>query len=171
MEKRGAGQGVVRAAMIIMAAAVGWLTITATAKPILHKVGGSAGWKQNINYTSWSSTRHFHLDFSFDKRYYNVLEVNKTSYESCMDRDFMKNVTRGGRDVYELREARPYYFLSGGGYCYHGMRVAISVIADHHDQLLPPTGSLAPAVSASALAQPPAPAPALAPHQNASPFL
>lgn len=65
--------------------------------------------------------------FKFDKRYYNVLEVNKTSYESCIDWAFIRNITRGGRDVVQLTEARTYYFLSSGGYCFHGMRVAVQV--------------------------------------------
>ncbi|KAK8553144.1 hypothetical protein V6N13_089359 [Hibiscus sabdariffa] len=65
--------------------------------------------------------------FNFDKRYFNVLEVNETSYDNCNDQGFIKNITRGGRDVIELTEARPYYFLSSGGYCYNGMKVAVDV--------------------------------------------
>lgn len=63
----------------------------------------------------------------FDKHYYNVLEVTKSNYERCNDGEFVKNVTRGGRDVYNLTEVRSYYFLSGGGYCFGGMKVAIHV--------------------------------------------
>ena len=66
-------------------------------------------------------------DFGFDKQLYNVLEVNKTSYESCIDKDYIYNVTRGGRDVFHLTEAKTYYFLSGRGYCYKGMKVAVFV--------------------------------------------
>lgn len=69
------------------------------------------------------------LDFIFDKHTYNVLEVNKTSYENCNDQGFIQNITRGGRDVFQLTEARPYYFLSSGGYCYQGMKVAVPVEA------------------------------------------
>lgn len=53
--------------------------------------------------------------------------MNKTSYETCNDQNFIQNITRGGRDVFELTEARPYYFLSGGGYCFHGMKVVVNV--------------------------------------------
>lgn len=89
--------------------------------------------------------------FNFDKRYYNVLEVNKTSYENCNDQGFIKNITRGGRDVYQLTEARPYYFLSGGGYCWHGMKLYLIV----HDGL-PPAPELAPALApATSVASPP----------------
>ncbi|KAK2419983.1 lamin protein [Trifolium repens] len=100
-------------------------------KPVLHKVGGSKGWNENVNYTIWSSQEHVYVDdwliFKFDKRYYNVLEVNKTCYEDCIDTTFIKNVTRGGRDVVQLTEAKTYYFLSTGGYCFHGMKVAVDV--------------------------------------------
>ncbi|CAL5185930.1 unnamed protein product [Lathyrus oleraceus] len=99
--------------------------------PKLHKVGGSKGWNEETNYTQWSSQQHVivgdWLIFLFDKRYYNVLEVNKTSYENCIDTDFIKNVTRGGRDVVQLIEAKTYYFISSGGYCFHGMKVAVNV--------------------------------------------
>ncbi|XP_024016935.1 lamin-like protein [Morus notabilis] len=147
-----------RLAMVViwvMMSLVG-LKTSVMAKTTLHRVGGSLGWNQNINYTLWSASQHIYvgdwLYFHFDKRYYNVLEVNKTSYENCDDQSFIKNITQGGRDVYELTEARPYYFLSGGGYCYHGMRVAIFV----DDRLLPATD--------------PAPSPAPVPAQNASPM-
>lgn len=85
--------------------------------------------------------------FNFDKRYYNVLEVNKSSFESCNDQGFMKNITRGGRDVYQLTEDRPYYFLSGGGYCFHGMRLALVALQDQ--QQLPPAPALAPSTNAA----------------------
>ncbi|XP_047336031.1 uncharacterized protein LOC124939615 [Impatiens glandulifera] len=65
--------------------------------------------------------------FRFDKRYYNVLEVNETSYNYCNDQSFITNITRGGRDVFQLTEARTYYFLSSGGYCFHGMKLTINV--------------------------------------------
>ncbi|OIV90230.1 hypothetical protein TanjilG_01426 [Lupinus angustifolius] len=101
------------------------------ADPIRHKVGGNKGWSPNVNYTEWSSHEHFlvgdWLWFIFDKHYYNILEVNKTSYENCIDNGFIKNLTRGGRDVVELKEARTYYYISSGGYCFHQMKVAVNV--------------------------------------------
>ncbi|XP_055805851.1 lamin-like protein [Solanum dulcamara] len=97
----------------------------------LDKVGGKYGWDQNVNYTDWAAHQHFYvrdwLYFVFDKHYYSVLEVNQTNYEQCIDRDFITNITRGGRDVFLLTQARPYYFISSGGYCFHGMKLAINV--------------------------------------------
>ncbi|KAL5582233.1 hypothetical protein UlMin_014675 [Ulmus minor] len=144
--------------MLIVITIVGWL-ITRGASETRYKVGGSSGWNQNVNYTQWSSHQQLFvgdwLYFVFDKRYYNVLEVNKTSYENCNEQGFIKNVSRGGRDVFEVREARPYYFISGGGYCYHGMRVAVIVqqppIPTTISQLLPPP-TTSPASYSGALA-------------------
>lgn len=47
------------------------------------------------------------------------------NYNNCDDKNFITNITRGGRDVFNLTEARPYYFLSGLGYCFDGMKVAV----------------------------------------------
>lgn len=57
-----------------------------------------------------------------------MLEVNKTSYEQCRDQGFIKNITKGGKDVFNLTEAKSYYFLSGGGYCYQGMKLSVDVV-------------------------------------------
>lgn len=40
---------------------------------------------------------------------------------------FIKNITKGGRDVFQVIEAKKYYFINGGGYCLGGMKVAINV--------------------------------------------
>ncbi|XP_020222770.1 lamin-like protein [Cajanus cajan] len=135
-------------------AVMGWLLLVVMGGPVLHKVGGSRGWiDHDVNYTEWSSQQHVYVGdwllFMFDKRYFNVLEVNKTSYEKCEERDFMKNVTRGGRDVVQLTEAKTYYFLSAGGYCFHGMKVAVNV--QQHQQPAEPSPAPAPAPSSAAV--------------------
>lgn len=58
----------------------------------------------------------------------NVLEVNKTDYETCNSDNLIHNWTTGaGRDVVPLNVTRPYYFISGKGFCHGGMKVAIYV--------------------------------------------
>ncbi|KAK4271953.1 hypothetical protein QN277_020568 [Acacia crassicarpa] len=117
-----------------------------TGDPVLHKVGGPKGWiDHDVNYTEWSAHEQFLLGdwllFNFDKRYFNVLEVNKTSYENCRDEGFVKNLTRGGRDVVQLTEARTYYYLSSGGYCFHGMKVAVTLQRGHLEAAPAPSPS------------------------------
>ncbi|KAF5744972.1 lamin-like protein [Tripterygium wilfordii] len=100
-------------------------------KPVLHRVGGGKySWAPNFNFSEWASHEEFYvgdwLYFGFDKQRYNVLEVNKTGYDKCIDTNFVMNITRGGRDVFNLTEPKPYYFISGGGYCFKGMKLAIT---------------------------------------------
>ncbi|XP_057723395.1 early nodulin-like protein 20 [Arachis stenosperma] len=103
------------------------------AKSELHYVGGNKfSWAPNVNLTQWSMHQHFYvhdwLYFGYDRHMQNVLEVNKTSYENCIDKDFIKNITRGGgKDVIELKEVKTYYFLSSGGFCWNGLKVVINV--------------------------------------------
>lgn len=64
----------------------------------------------------------------FNKAQYDVLEVNETVYESCNSQaGFIYNVTRGGRDVFQLTQPRTYYFLCSRGYCWGGMKLGVPV--------------------------------------------
>ncbi|XP_038880463.1 lamin-like protein [Benincasa hispida] len=127
------GMAVEAVTTVVAMAVAGWLLFGAEGRqPVLHRVGGGKyTWTTNINFTDWSIHEHFYvgdwLYFGFDKHIYNVLEVNKTSYESCNDKGFIFNLTRGGRDVFNLTEAKTYYFLSGRGFCFQGMKVAVFV--------------------------------------------
>ncbi|KGN59686.2 hypothetical protein Csa_001715 [Cucumis sativus] len=138
---------IIRKKMVMVC--TGWLLlimVTIGKGEELHKVGNSQGWTPNQNYTHWSSSHHFYLGdwlyFVFDKRYYNVLEVNKRSFEDCNEKDFIKNITRGGRDVFQLTELHPYFFIGGGGYCFQGMKLAVYMSTVDHSAPAPsPAGS------------------------------
>lgn len=69
----------------------------------------------------------------------NVLKVNKTDYETCNYDHSLHSWTNGaGRDVVPLNVTRSYYFVSGKGFCFGGMKIAIHVIATHvENQPLP----------------------------------
>ncbi|KAM7520695.1 hypothetical protein LguiB_019657 [Lonicera macranthoides] len=95
-------------------------------------VGANMGWNSNVNYTIWAKGKHFYngdwLFFVYDRHQMNVLEVNKTDYETCNSDNPIHNWTTGaGRDVVPLNVTRPYYFISGKGFCHGGMKVAIYV--------------------------------------------
>lgn len=80
--------------------------------------------------------------FVYDRNQQNILEVNKTDYEACNSDHPLHNWTTGaGRDVVPLNVTRRYYFLSGKGFCYSGMKMAIQV------EKLPPPPSAAPVKS------------------------
>ncbi|KAM7520696.1 hypothetical protein LguiB_019658 [Lonicera macranthoides] len=111
-------------------------------------VGGNMGWTSNVNYTIWAQGKHFYngdwLFFVYDRNQMNVLEVNRTNYETCNSDNPIHNWTTGaGRDVVPLNVTRPYYFISGKGFCYGGMKIAVNV------ENLPPPPSAAPVRSDS----------------------
>ncbi|CAN1170995.1 Lamin-like protein [Linum perenne] len=102
--------------------------------PVLHRVGGGRySWVPGINFSNWASQEQFYvgdwLYFGFNKTMHNVLEVNKTSYDECRGDSFITNITRGGRDVFNLTESKPYYFLcSRSNHCsVMGMKVEVLV--------------------------------------------
>nr|GMD01083.1 chorismate mutase 1, chloroplastic [Ipomoea batatas] len=82
--------------------------------------------------------------FVYDRNQMNVLEVNKTDYESCNADHPLHNWTTGaGRDVVPLNVTKTYYIISGKGFCYGGMKVAVTV------EKLPPPPKAAPVKSGS----------------------
>lgn len=75
--------------------------------------------------------------FVYDRNQMDVLEVNKTGYESCSSDHPLHNWTTGaGRDVVPLNVTRHYYFISSKGFCYGGMKLAVKV-----EKLPPPPQS------------------------------
>ncbi|KAF2562072.1 hypothetical protein F2Q70_00014445 [Brassica cretica] len=100
---------------------------------ILHRVGGGRyTWNPKVNFSDWASRERFYsgdwLYFGFDSTRHNILQVNKSSYEQCINIDFISNVTRGGRDVFQLFQPKPYYFICGRGYCHQGMKLTVNVL-------------------------------------------
>ncbi|KAF5725383.1 lamin-like protein [Tripterygium wilfordii] len=80
--------------------------------------------------------------FVYDRNQMDVLEVNKTDYDACNADHPLHNYTTGaGRDVVHLNVTRHYYFISGKGFCFSGMKLAIRV------QNLPPPPTAAPSKS------------------------
>ncbi|XP_043723537.1 lamin-like protein [Telopea speciosissima] len=95
-------------------------------------VGGNMGWTTNVNYTVWAKGKHFYLQdwlfFVYDRNQMNVLEVNKTGYDQCIEDHPIHNWTTGaGRDVVPLNVTKRYYFISGKGFCYGGMKISVLV--------------------------------------------
>ena len=90
--------------------------------------------------------KHFYngdwLFFVYDRNQMNVLEVNKTDYEKCNSDHPLHNWTTGaGRDVVPLNVTRNYYSISGKGFCFGGMKLAV------HVENLPPPPKASPEVA------------------------
>nr|TKS08277.1 plastocyanin-like domain-containing family protein [Populus alba] len=91
-------------------------------------VGSNMGWTTNVNYTIWAQDKHFYNGDWLYRSQMNVLEVNKKDFESCNSDHPLHNLTRGaGRDVVPLNVTCNYYFISGKGICYGGMKLAVHV--------------------------------------------
>ncbi|XP_030952247.1 lamin-like protein [Quercus lobata] len=137
--RRRSGSGCLSMVVAIMCAFV--VVMVPGALATRWTVGGNMGWNTNVNYTVWAQDKHFYngdwLFFVYDRNQMNVLEVNKTDYESCNSDNFLHNWTTGaGRDVVPLNVTRNYYIISGKGFCYGGMKLAI-----HVENLPPPPSS------------------------------
>lgn len=109
------------------------LIIVVEVESSLHRVGGGRyTWNSDVNFSDWANHQRFYsgdwLYFGFNRTRHNILQVNKSSYEQCVDNDYIFNITRGGRDVFQLLEPKPYYFICGRGYCLKGMKLAITVL-------------------------------------------
>ncbi|KAK9735968.1 hypothetical protein RND81_04G241800 [Saponaria officinalis] len=127
---------------IIVAMVVATTMMTGLVTGRLVNVGGKDMWRTGINYTEWASHESFYvgdwLGFKFDKNQFDVIEVNETGYKDCNPNFMITNITRGaGRDIYELKEAKSYYFICTRGYCWGGMKVAINVTSSPPPTLSP----------------------------------
>ncbi|KAI3833922.1 hypothetical protein MKW92_007892 [Papaver armeniacum] len=96
-------------------------------------VGGNRRWTQNVNYTIWSHGIKFYkgdwLVFVYDRSQYNVLQVNKIDYDTCNESNPIHSWSTGsGRNVVQLNASKDYFFISGHGFCYSGMKVGIHVL-------------------------------------------
>ncbi|XP_022751937.1 lamin-like protein [Durio zibethinus] len=118
--------------MVVAAVAFALVVMVPQADATRFIVGANMGWTSNVNYTIWAQGKHFYngdwLFFVYDRNQMNVLEVNKTDYESCNSDHPLHNWTTGaGRDVVPLNVTRHSYFISGKGFCYGGMKLAVRV--------------------------------------------
>ncbi|XP_076895728.1 early nodulin-like protein 17 [Bidens hawaiensis] len=116
-------------------------------------VGGNMGWTTNVNYTLWATNQTFYfgdwLYFVYDRNQNDILEVNKTNFETCNAEHPVHNYTTGaGRDVVELNVTHDRYFISSKGSCYGGMKMQV------HLSKIPPPPRAAPSKSASSTLSP-----------------
>ncbi|RDX90291.1 Lamin-like protein, partial [Mucuna pruriens] len=120
--------------MVLLLLSFTLLLILPEASATKWTVGNNQFWNPNVNYTEWAKGKHFYIDFVYDRNQMSVLEVNKTDYESCNSDHPLQNWTRGaGRDVVPLNVTKTYYIISGKGFCFSGLKVAV-----HVENLPPP---------------------------------
>ncbi|XP_047323256.1 lamin-like protein [Impatiens glandulifera] len=119
-------------ALVMVLTCFAFVAMIPQTSSVRYIVGANMGWTNNVNYTIWAQDKHFYTEdwlfFVYDRNQMNVLEVNQTDYENCNSDHPLHNWTTGaGRDVVPLNVSRPFYFISGKGYCYGGMKLAVTV--------------------------------------------
>ncbi|XP_058205604.1 uncharacterized protein LOC131319393 [Rhododendron vialii] len=99
-----------------------------------HTVGGGLkGWTMNLNPAEWAANEQFMvgdaLMFVYERNHYDVLEVSRSGYDNCDDRNLLMNVTKDADmgSIFKLTEAKPYYFISSRDRCLQGLKLAIDV--------------------------------------------
>ncbi|KAF5791992.1 putative Phytocyanin domain, cupredoxin [Helianthus annuus] len=112
-------------------------------------VGGNMGWTSDVNYTLWAEYQTFYLGnwlfFVYDRNQDDVIEVNKTNYETCNAKHPVHNYTTGsGRDVVTLNVTHDRYFISSKRSCHGGMRLQVHLTPIPQPAPLPQPAHLAP---------------------------
>ncbi|KAJ4975013.1 hypothetical protein NE237_008187 [Protea cynaroides] len=125
-------RGIASAKVVVMITMVSLLVMISGVSSVRYIVGKDLGWSTNVNYTVWAQNKHFYvgdwLFFVYDRHTTSVLEVNQTAYDKCIDTNPIHNWTTGhGRDVAPLNESRQYYFISGNGFCFSGLKLSVFV--------------------------------------------
>ncbi|KAL1809219.1 hypothetical protein ACET3Z_026209 [Daucus carota] len=97
-----------------------------------HTVGGSGGWDQGVDFTTWAAGEKFvvgdNLVFTYGSSH-SVDEVSASDYSSCSSSNPIKSYT-GGKNTVALTKTGPIYFLCPSfGHCAGGMKVTITVSA------------------------------------------
>ncbi|KAL9404249.1 hypothetical protein Peur_001221 [Populus x canadensis] len=106
--------------------------ITKEAMAAQHVVGGSQGWEESTDFSSWASGQKFkvgdQLVFKYTSGLHSVVELGgESAYKSC-GLGTALNSMNTGNDVVKLNKPGTRYFACGTlGHCGQGMKVKITV--------------------------------------------
>jgi Plastocyanin-like domain len=57
----------------------------------------------------------------------DVIQVNESAFNRCDATNPISNYSKGRSYAFQLNESRHYYFICSLGYCYNGMKLAVTV--------------------------------------------
>ncbi|XP_052171614.1 mavicyanin-like [Diospyros lotus] len=119
--------------VLLATTALWWLP---SASSIYHNVGGSHGWSLPPNQTffqDWAKPRVFGVEdsllFPFRSAVYNVVEVEKESFDGCKNDKVIAMYTRGPLILNFTQPGDHYYYSGIGIQCELGMKLHITVVA------------------------------------------
>ncbi|EEF50923.1 mavicyanin [Ricinus communis] len=96
-----------------------------------HVVGGSQGWDESADFSSWTSSKKFkvgdQLAFKYTSGLHSVVELaSESAYKNC-DLGSPLDSLSTGNDVVKLSKEGTRYFACGTlGHCDQGMKVKIT---------------------------------------------
>ncbi|XP_044504102.1 blue copper protein-like [Mangifera indica] len=99
-----------------------------------HVVGGSQGWVESADLSSWASGETFkvgdQLVFKYSSGLHSVVELaSESAYKNC-DLGTSLNSMNTGNDVVKLDKPGTRYFACGtSGHCDQGMKVKITTVS------------------------------------------
>ncbi|GAV64287.1 Cu_bind_like domain-containing protein [Cephalotus follicularis] len=126
--------------------------ITKQASATKHVIGGSQGWDESVDFSSWASGQTFkvgdQLVFKYPSGLHIVVELgSESAYKKC-DLGSVLDSLNTGNDEVKLNKAGIRYFACGTlGHCDQGMKVKITTVTGK----VPSTPASASTSSASAL--------------------
>ncbi|WOG83918.1 hypothetical protein DCAR_0103096 [Daucus carota subsp. sativus] len=98
-----------------------------------HTVGGSSGWDESTDFSSWASGETFKVGDKLVFKYstmHSVVELgDESAYKSCGIGSAIDSM-KGGKSVVKLDKPGTRYFACGTmGHCDQGMKVKIKTVS------------------------------------------
>ncbi|XP_059313027.1 uclacyanin-3-like [Lycium ferocissimum] len=128
--------------------AVATLLFLLVASPVAfaanHIVGGSGGWSQSGDYSTWAAGETFNVGDTLEFNYggsHGVDVISKDDYDNCNTGNAIESHS-DGKTTIKLSKAGPMYFSCPTfGHCQTGMKLAVNVKATSTPSNSPTTPS------------------------------
>ncbi|XP_047064520.1 mavicyanin-like [Lolium rigidum] len=97
-----------------------------------YTVGDEKGWNPKVDYTAWvKKHKPFYkgdwLLFQYQNGRSDVVQVDEVGYDNCNKESAITSHNKGTSYAFQLKEAKDYFFICSYGYCYSGMKLAVTV--------------------------------------------
>uniref|UniRef100_A0A0D9WUS0 Phytocyanin domain-containing protein n=1 Tax=Leersia perrieri TaxID=77586 RepID=A0A0D9WUS0_9ORYZ len=105
--------------------------LPAVAMATNYTVGDEKGWNPKVDYEAWvKKHKPFYkgdwLVFEYQNGRSDVVQVDEVGYDNCDKANAISSYSKGHTYAFQLKEAKDYYFICSYGYCYDGMKVAVT---------------------------------------------
>lgn len=106
-------------------------SLPAPAAAANYTVGDEKGWNPKVDYTAWvKKHKPFYkgdwLLFQYQNGRSDVVQVDEVGYDNCDKESAISSHSKGTSFAFQLKEAKDYFFICSYGYCYSGMKLAVT---------------------------------------------